>query len=174
MAKQRSHQAMKGPRGGIELLLTKKVEGLGNPGDVVEVKAGYARNYLLPHGLATRASQHNVRMVEMHKRKLVELAQKRREDLEKLSRDLAKHSVSIEANANPEGHLYGSVGAEEITQVLLKDKFVVDPSMIKLVGPLKELGLYGVKIQLAEDLETEVKVWVVPATGSAAKKPNPE
>jgi large subunit ribosomal protein L9 len=169
MPKQRSHQVMKGPRGGIELLLTKKVEGLGNPGDVVEVKAGYARNYLLPHGLATGASQHNVRMVEQHKKKLVEVAQKRREDLEKLARELAKHSVSIEANANPEGHLYGSVGPQEIVQVLQKDKYVVDPAMVKLEGPLKELGLYAVKIQLAEDLETEVKVWVVPATGSATK-----
>src|SRR5262245_9070430 len=169
MPKQRSHQKMKGPRGGIELLLTKKVEGLGNPGDVVEVKAGYARNYLLPHGLATRASQHNVRMVELHKRKTIEMAQKRREDLEKLARDLAKHSGSIEANANPDGHLYGSVGPEEIVQVLQKDKYIVEPSMIKLVGPLKELGLYGVKIQLAEDLETEVKVWVVPATSTSAK-----
>jgi large subunit ribosomal protein L9 len=169
MAKQRSHQVMKGPRGGIELLLTKKVEGLGNPGDVVEVKPGYARNYLLPHGLATKASQHNVRMIELHKRKVIEIAQKRREDLEKLARDLAKHSVSIEANANPEGHLYGSVGAQEIVQVLQKDKYLVEPGMIKLVGPLKELGLYGVKIQLTEDLETEVKVWVVPATGAASK-----
>jgi large subunit ribosomal protein L9 len=169
MAKQRAHQTMKGPRGGVELLLTKKVEGLGNAGDVVEVKPGYARNYLLPHGLATRASQHNVRMVELQKKRVIERARQRRDDLEKLSRDLAKHSVSIEANANPEGHLYGSVGPAEIVQVLQKDKYVVDPSMIRLEGPLKELGLYAVKVQLAEDLQTEVKVWVVPATGSAPK-----
>jgi large subunit ribosomal protein L9 len=169
MPKQRLHQKMKGPRGGIELLLTKKVDGLGNPGDVVEVKPGYARNYLLPYGLATRASQHNVRMVEQQKKKVIERAKQRREDLEKLSRDLAKHSVSIEANANPEGHLYGSVGPQEIVQVLQKDKYNVDPNMIKLEGPLKELGLYAVKVQLAEDLETEVKVWVVPATNTVAK-----
>jgi large subunit ribosomal protein L9 len=157
---------MKGPRGGVELLLTKKVEGLGNPGDVVEVKPGYARNFLLPHGMATRATQHNVRMVEMHKKKSIEMVQKRREDLERLSRELAKHSVSIEANANPEGHLYGSVGAEEICQVLRKDNYALDPSMVKLDGPLKELGLYAVKVQLAEDLETEIKVWVVPAAAA--------
>ena len=168
MPKQRLHQVMKGPRGGIELLLTKKVEGLGSPGDVIEVKAGYARNYLLPQGLATRASPHNLKMVETQKRKVIEQAQQRREDLEKIARELAKHSVSIEANANPEGHLYGSVGPVEIAQVLHKDKYTVEPSMIKLEGPLKELGLYAVKVQLAEDLETEVKVWVVPATSAAA------
>jgi large subunit ribosomal protein L9 len=169
MPKQRSHQVMKGPRGGIELLLTRRVEGLGNPGDIVEVKAGFARNYLLPQGLATRATPHNVKMVEVQKRKAIEAAQQRREDIERISKDLAKHSVSIEANANPEGHLYGSVGPEEIAQVLAKDKFTVEPAMIKLEGPLKELGLYAVKVQLAEDLETEVKVWVVPTAGTVPK-----
>jgi large subunit ribosomal protein L9 len=160
---------MKGPRGGIELLLTRKVEGLGNPGDVVEVKPGFARNYLLPQGMATRATAHNVKMIEVQKKKAIEAAQQRREDLERISKDLAKHSVSIEANANPEGHLYGSVGPEEIARVLAKDKFTVEPSMVKLEGPLKELGLYAVKVQLAEDLETEVKVWVVPAAGTVPK-----
>ena len=165
MARKRMTQVMKGPRGGIELLLTKSVPGLGNPGEVVEVKPGYARNYLLPHGLATRASAHNLRMIEVQKKKAIELTQQRRQDLERLARELAKHSVSIEANANPEGHLYGSVGSEDISKALQNEKFAVDPAMIKLEGPLKELGLYAVKLQLAEDLEAEVKVWVVPAAG---------
>lgn len=169
MPKQRSHQVMKGPRGGIELLLTRNVEGLGGPGDVVEVKPGFARNYLLPLGMATRATPHNVKMLEGQKKKAIEVAQQRREELERISRELAKHSVSIEANANTEGHLYGSVGPEEIAQVLRKDSYTVEPSMIKLDGPLKELGLYAVKVQLAEDLETEVKVWVVPTAGTVTK-----
>jgi large subunit ribosomal protein L9 len=169
MPKVRKHQVLKGPRGGIELVLTRRVEGLGNAGEVVEVKPGYARNYLLPQGLATRATPHNLRMIERQKKKVIEDAQKRREELERLSRELAKYSISIEANANPEGHLYGSVGPEEIAAVLVKDKYGVEPSMIKLEGPLKELGLYAVKLQLAEGLETEVKVWVVPATGGDAK-----
>ena len=169
MAKQRTHQVMKGPRGGIELLLTKKVEGLGNPGEVVEVKSGYARNYLLPEGLATRATPHNLRMIEVQKKKTIEQAAKRREELERISRELAKHSVSVEVNANPEGHLYGSVGPEEVAQILSRDKFPIDPSMIRLEGPLKELGLYAVKVHLAEDLQTEVKVWVVPAASSPPK-----
>ena len=67
MPKQRKHQVMKGPRGGIELLLTRKVEGLGSPGDVVEVKPGFARNYLLPLGMATRATPHNVKIVKRRK-----------------------------------------------------------------------------------------------------------
>ena len=169
MPKQRLHHVMKGPRGGIELLLTRKVEGLGNPGDIVEVKPGFARNYLLPQGMATRATPHNVKMLEGQKKKAIALAQQRREDLERIARELAKHSVSIEANANTEGHLYGSVGQVEIAQVLQKDSYTVEPGMIKLDGPLKELGLYAVKVQLAEDLETEVKVWVVPTAGTVTK-----
>jgi large subunit ribosomal protein L9 len=168
MAKKRAHQAMKGPRGGIELLLTKNVSGLGNQGDVVEVKPGYARNYLLPQGLATRANPHNVRIIERQKKKATELALAHREDLEKLARELAKHSVSIEANANPEGHLYGSVGADEIAAVLQKEKLSIEAAMIRLEGPLKELGLYAVKLHLAEDIETEIKVWVVPGSGQKA------
>jgi large subunit ribosomal protein L9 len=167
MPRKRPDQLIKGARGGIELLLTKSVPGLGNPGEVVEVKPGYARNYLLPQGLATRATPHNLRMIEGQKKKAIELAQKRRQDLERLSRDLAKHSVSIEAAANPEGHLYGSVGPEDIARALEKDKMEIDAAMIRLEGPLKELGLYAVKVQLTEDLETEIKVWVVPATGTA-------
>lgn len=170
MPKVRSHQLMKGKRGGIELLLTKKVEGLGAAGEVVEVKPGYARNYLLPLGMATRATPHNVRMIEVQRKKNAEAAKKKREDLEKLARDLAKQSVSIEANANPEGHLYGSVGPAEIAAALAKDKITIEPSTVRLEGPLKELGLYAVKVQLAEDLETEIKVWVVPATAAAGSK----
>ena len=169
MAKKRPTQVMKGPHGGIELMLTKSVPGLGQQGEVVEVKPGYARNYLLPHGLATRATPHNRRVLERKKQKETELVLERRQDLERLARDLAKHSVSIEANANPEGHLYGSVGPEEVAQVLQKDKLNVEPAMIKLEGPLKELGLYSVKVQLTEDLQTEVKVWVVPATSTPLK-----
>ncbi len=169
MAKKRPNQVRRGPRGGIELLLTKNVSGLGKQGEVVEVKPGYARNYLLPHGLATRASAHNLRLIESQQKKSLERVQLRREEMERLSRELAKHSVSLEANANPEGHLYGSVGAEDIARVLQQEKFAVEPAMIKLDGPLKELGLYAVKVRLAEDLETEVKVWVVPGTAAPAQ-----
>ena len=167
MPRKRANHVMKGAHGGVELLLTKNVSGLGSQGDVVEVKPGYARNYLLPQGFATRASAHNVRIIERQKKKALELALERREELEKLSRELAKHSVSIEANANPEGHLYGSVGAEEIARSLEKEKLPIEAAMIRLEGPIKELGLYAVKVHLAEDLETEIKVWVVP--GSAQK-----
>jgi len=97
----------KGKRGGIELLLIHSVEHLGKQGDVVEVKQGYAYNYLLPQGLATLATDHHKRMVEKHKAKLEEIARERLAGLRSLLAELVRTSVTIEANANDEGHLYG-------------------------------------------------------------------
>jgi large subunit ribosomal protein L9 len=164
MARKTHSHLVRGPRGGIQLLLTKPVAGLGQPGDVIEVAAGYARNYLLPQGLAARATPHNIRTVERHRKKAIDLAEQRRRQLEQLCKELGSRSISIEATANPEGHLYGSIGAEEISAALQKERLAVQPSMVRLEGPLKELGLYSVKVKLADDLDSEVKVWVVPGT----------
>jgi len=85
--------------------------------------------------------------------------------------------VTIEANANDEGHLYGSVGAPEIASALKQHKITLQPEQIRLKGPLKELGLYTVQVHLGQDIEGELKVWVVPTVGedegvpAAAAKP---
>jgi len=148
----------------VQLVLVRDVAGLGQHGDVVEVKPGYARNYLLPYGLATPATPENLRAVERQKRKLAQIAEQRRKQLEKIAGQLKKHSISIEAAANVEGHLYGSVGPEDIAAAFQRDGYPIEPQMVRLEGPIKELGLYSVKLKLDEDLDTEVKVWVVPST----------
>ncbi len=153
----------RGPHGGIELLLIHSVENLGKQGDVVEVKLGYAKNYLLPQGLATLATDHHKRMVEKHRERLQEIEQDRLSKLRAQADELAKQSVTIEANANDEGHLYGSVGPAEIVAALKKSDVSLAPEQIKLEGPLKELGLYTVKVRVAAEVEGELKVWVVPA-----------
>jgi large subunit ribosomal protein L9 len=155
----------RGPHGGVELLLIQRVESLGAQGDVVEVKRGYAMNYLIPQGLATLATDHHKRMVEKHREKLLELEKARIAEVRKLATELSKQSVTIEANANEDGHLYGSVVAVDIAGALKKLNFQVTPEMVKLEGPLKELGLYTVKIQLHAEVDSEVKVWVVPTVG---------
>jgi large subunit ribosomal protein L9 len=159
----------KGQRGGIELLLIHAVEHLGKQGDVVEVKRGYASNYLLPQGLATVATDHHKRMVEKHRAKLEEIARERLAGLRELLAELVRTSVTIEANANDEGHLYGSVGAAEISRSLKQQDLMVSPEQIILQGPLKEVGLYTVKVKLAGEVEGDLKVWVVPTSGEAAK-----
>lgn len=152
-----------GPNGGVQLLLIQHVEHLGKQGDVVEVRSGYARNYLLPQGLATVATDHHKRMVEKHKAKLEEIHRQRVAGLRALAEKMGLESVTIEANANDEGHLYGSVGPQEITKALKERDLQVTPDMVRLTGPLKELGLYTVKIHLGQDVDAEVKVWVVPS-----------
>lgn len=158
----------KGKHGGIELLLIQNVSHLGKQGDVVEVKPGYAKNFLLPQGLATVATEHHKRMVEKHRAKLLEIEKTRLKGLRDLSDQLSKVSVTIEANANDEGHLYGSVGAPEIVASLKQQDFVITPDQIRLEGVLKELGLYTVKVQLHSDITSELKVWVVPTVSDDA------
>jgi len=153
----------KGTHGGIQLLLIQSVDHLGKQGDIVEVKRGYALNYLLPQGLATIASGHHKRMVEKHRAKLMEIEKARLSTLRQLADALSKQSITIEANANDEGHLYGSVGSGEITTALKQQGFHITTDQVRLEGQLKELGLYTVKIHLHAEIESELKVWVVPA-----------
>lgn len=164
--KQRIKRLPKAPNGGIELLLVQSVEHLGKQGDVVTVKPGHAMNYLLPQGLATFATDHHKRMVEKHRAELEKIEKARLASLRTMADELGKQSVTIEANANDEGHLYGSVGAVEIVNALKRNKITIAQDQVRLKGPLKELGLYTVQIHLAQDIEGEVKVWVVPSVGT--------
>jgi large subunit ribosomal protein L9 len=159
----RAKRLPKGPHGGIELLLVQPVEHLGKQGDVVEVKRGYAMNYLIPQGLATIASEHHKRMVEKHRAQLEAIERAHLAGLQTLAVELAKQSITIEANANDEGHLYGSVGATEVANALKRANFHIAADQVRLKGPLKELGLYTVAVHLGHEVDAEVKVWVVPS-----------
>jgi large subunit ribosomal protein L9 len=163
-------QLPKGERGGIELLLVNNVEHLGKQGEVVEVKRGFAFNYLIPQGLATVATEHHKRMVEKHRAKLDEIARERMAGLRSLLAELVRTSVTIEANANDEGHLYGSVGATEISRSLKQQDLMVTADQIILQGPLKEVGLYTVRVRLAAEVEGDLKVWVVPSSSETVAK----
>src|SRR5205085_1559539 len=114
----------------------------------------------------TVATEHNKRMVEKHRQKLTELANQKLADLKKLAETVSKYSVTIEAQANEEGHLYGSIGANDISKQLKSAGYPVEPDQVRLEGPLKELAMYTVKIQLHPEIETEVKVWVVPTAAA--------
>jgi len=153
---------------GVQLLLIQSVDHVGKQGDVVTVKRGYALNYLLPQGLATIANDHHKRMVEKHRARLQEIEKARLATLRQLAEAIGKQSVTIEANANEEGHLYGSVNANEIAAALKGAGFHITTDQVRLEGPLKELGLYTVKIHLHAEIDAELKVWVVPTVTSEA------
>ena len=159
---RRNKRLTRGPNGGIELLLIQSVDHLGKQGEVVSVKPGYARNYLLPQGLAAIATDHHKRMIEKHKARLQEIQNQRLAGLRTLGDQLARQSITIEANANEEGHLYGSVGASDIIAALKRNEVTITSDQVRLKGPLKELGLYTVNIHLGHEIEAELKVWVVP------------
>ena len=159
---RRRNHPMRAKDGHMQVLLTHSVPHFGQPGDLVKVKPGFARNYLLPQGLATFATPHNLRIVEKHRERLQALEQARRADLVGLAAQIAQRSITIEANANAEGHLYGSVTADNIADALKADNFPIEADNVRIEGPLKELGLYTISLYLGQDVNAEVKLWVVP------------
>jgi large subunit ribosomal protein L9 len=143
------------------LVLTEDVAHVGKQGQVVEVKAGFGRNYLLPNGLATIPTEHNLRLLERYKERVQQAREARVADLKALAEQIQHATVTIEANANEEGHLYGSVGAPEISKALKSQNLNVEPDMVRLEGPIRECALFAVKLNLGYEIDTEVKVLVV-------------
>ncbi len=150
----------------VEVLLVHDIDQLGKRGDIVQVKPGYARNYLLPQGQATIATEHNKRMVEKHRARLAALEQDRLKSLKKVAEAVSRYSATIEANATSDNQLYGSVVARDISEALKAAGHPVEADHVKLDGPIRELGMYTVKLKLHEKVQTEVKVWVVPSATS--------
>jgi large subunit ribosomal protein L9 len=160
---RRRNQVLKGPHGGMQLLLTDDVPHLGKQGDLVEVKHGYGRNYLLPQGLATMPNAHNIKLLDLHKKRVVQAKEAKIADLKVMAEQIARvPQLTIEANANEEGHLYGSVGEADISKTLKGKNLKVEPDMVKLEGMIKQCGLYEVELSLGYDITSKVKVMVVP------------
>src|SRR5438552_15508430 len=155
MPTKQRNQVRKGKHGGMQLVLTEDVVNLGKQGDLVEVKPGYGRNYLLPNGLATVPTEHNLRLLGRYKERVQQAREARIADLKVLAEQIQRVSVTIEANANEEGHLYGSVGAPEIARALKAQNLNIDQDMVKLEGPIKECAVYGGKLNLGYDIASE-------------------
>lgn len=166
----------------MKLLLLKDVRKLGFVGDVVDVKNGYARNYLLPQRLATEPSEANIRAIAVEKERAAMERARRQKEYEGLIERMVDVSVTIEAAANPEGTLYGSVGKVDIAKALQEQGFPVDPEHVALPVPIRTLDNKMVKIEFTDQLSADVKVWVVregetanadAAAASAATTANP-
>jgi large subunit ribosomal protein L9 len=160
---KKRRQVLKGKHGGMQLVLTEDVQHLGKQGDVVEVKPGYGRNYLLPNGLATVPTSHNIKLLDLYKQRVQQAREAKIADLRVLAEQIQRvPHITIEAHANEEGHLYGSVGGPEVSKALKGKNLKVESEMVRLEGPIKECALYEVKLNLGYDIETTVKVMVVP------------
>ncbi len=145
----------------MRLLLKRDIPKLGLVGDIVEVSAGYARNYLIPHRLAVEPTEANIKAIEEDKKRAEAERKARRKALEEAAGRLANVEVMIHAAANPEGHLYGSVGPREIAAALRDEGHDVEASNVELHESIRQLGTRTVPVVFADDIRAEVKVWVV-------------
>lgn len=145
----------------VQIILRRDVDDLGEAGEVVDVKPGYARNYLIPQGLAMRATEGNLRRLEEERRHAVRSARREKERAEEISSALEGRSVTFTVLAGEEGKLFGSVTAGDIAEQLAREGVPVDKRTIELEEPIKQLGVYRVPIRLHTDVRPEVKVWVV-------------
>lgn len=145
----------------VELILQHDVEALGKMGDIVKVKPGYARNYLMPRKIAVVADPETRKRVTKLRAKRAAVEAKRVEEANALAAQIAALEVKIEAATNETGQLYGSIGAREIATALEKLGVKVSERDVRLPHPLKELGVFPVKVHLRGDVSAELKVWVV-------------
>lgn len=145
----------------VEVILRKDVADLGHAGDMVDVKPGYARNYLLPQGLALRATEGNRTRFEEERRQIEQAAERERERAQELAKDLEDRSLTFNRRAGEEGRLFGSVTSADIAEALEAEGLDIDRRLIRLEESIKELGVFTVPIRLHADVEPEIKVWVV-------------
>lgn len=145
----------------MKVILREDVENLGKIGDIVEVAGGFGRNYLLPHGLAVKASTKNLKEQE-HQKRLVQVRMDRQKrDAEALAGSLDSVSCTIARKTGEEEKLYGSVTTRDIEEALKQEGISIDRRRILLEEPIKKLGVYTVPVKLHTDVTGSIKVWVV-------------
>ena len=149
----------------IKLILRQDVASLGEAGALVSVKPGYARNFLLPQGLAYEASATNMRQLEEEKKRGEARAKRDYLEGRRRAAQLEGISLTFHVNAGEESKLFGSITSADIAERLAEQKldFEVDKRWIQLDEPIKTLGVYSVPIRLHADVKPEVKVWVIKA-----------
>ncbi len=145
----------------MEIILRQAVENLGKTGDVVNVKPGYARNYLLPHGLAYEATPGNLKRIQQERDRLEAAESDRRGVAQGLAEKLEQVSLTFSARVGEEGKLFGSVTSTDIAAQLEAQGYHIEKRQIDLHEPIKALGVYRVPIRLHADVKPEVRVWVI-------------
>jgi large subunit ribosomal protein L9 len=149
----------------VKVILRQDVANLGATGEIVGVKPGYARNYLLPRGFAYEATQANVRQLDEEKRRAEQRSKRDYLEARRRAAQLDGISLTFHANAGEESKLFGSIGSADIADRLNEGQldFAVDRRQVDLDEPIKALGVYSVQIRLHADVRPEVKVWVIKA-----------
>ena len=147
----------------MKLILQESITGLGNPGDLVQVKPGYGRNYLLPSGKAIIANEENMKVYEAKQEELKLQEEKRLESAKEIFEKINEFSVSQNVAISEEGTMYGSVGTKEISELLEANDFQIERSAVRLPeGSLKELGNYVIDIELHPEVIAKINLELKP------------
>lgn len=145
----------------MEVILKQSVERLGNALDIVKVKSGFARNYLIPRGLAVIATESNKKMVGENLRQKQLREEKENQRAKVMARKMETTSLTIAVKVGEDEKLFGSVTSQMISDLLKKEGIEIDKKDIELEEPIKELGVYSVPIRLSKNVAAKIKVWVV-------------
>ena len=147
----------------MKLILQESITGLGNPGDLVQVKSGYGRNYLLPSGKAIIANEENMKVYEAKQEELKLQEEKRLESAKEIFEKINEFSVSQNVAISEEGTMYGSVGTKEISELLEANDFQIERSAVRLPeGSLKELGNYVIDVELHPEVVAKINLELKP------------
>jgi large subunit ribosomal protein L9 len=144
----------------MEVILREDVPSLGATGDVVKVRPGYARNYLLPRGLAVLADRRNIQVLEHNRRVVAAKRDRDRQQAQTLAEQMGKLRLVIQERAGEEGKLFGSVTNQDVERALAKSGFPIDRRKIRLDEPLKALGEYTVPVHLGAGVDAQITVVV--------------
>ena len=145
----------------MDVILLKDMDNFGTAGDIVKVKPGFARNYLVPRGIALRASKQNLAISEERKRVIRNRAGRAQKVYIDLSNSITKTELTIEVQVSEEERMFGSVTSQDIHQALLDKGISVDRHAIQLEEPIKALGVYNVPVKVTPDLIPELKLYVI-------------
>lgn len=145
----------------MKVILRDDIDGLGACGEVVVVKGGYARNYLIPRNLAVQATTGNVKSIDEIKKQKTFRDNKRKRESERIKDKLEKLSLTAEVQVGEEDKVFGSVTSVMIAGLLKSQGFNIDRRIIQLSEPIKALGVYTIPVKLDKDVSADVKLWVV-------------
>jgi len=146
----------------MKVILIDEIRGLGTRGDVVNVKDGYARNFLLPKNLAREATPGNLKSIEQERKKWALLAQNEKDRAAKAAESVKGTKVVVQKRVGENGQLFGSVTANEIADALTAKGLDVDKRRIELGHPIKSLGIHDVEVRLHRDVSAQIQVEVIP------------
>jgi large subunit ribosomal protein L9 len=145
----------------MKVILRQNFESLGKVGDVVEVKEGYAFNYLIPRKIAFTAAKGNVAALEEEKKNLAKRIRQEVLDAEKMAAEIEKVSITIPVQVGEEDKIFGSVTTQMICDGLKAKGYDIDKRKIEIEEPIKSLGIYGINVKLHANISAKIKVWVV-------------